>query len=303
MPPTDRWLVLVHQLPARPDALRAKIGRRLARLGAVAVKNSVYLLPNDAERAEDLAWLLEEIVGGGGEGTVIAGRLVGGLDDDGAEALFRAARDAEAAPLVEEARGMLTRGAEPGEVAKLRRRNEELAAIDFFGSPVRAELDGLLAELAARRSPSPAGDTSRVSGRTWVTRRGVKVDRIASAWLIRRHIDPGARLRFVDPRGYTHADGELRFDMTDGEYTHEGEDCTFEVLVRRFALTAPGLGALAEVIHDIDLKDARFGRPEAAGVAAQIDGIAALTDDDEERIRLATPMLDALTRAFGRPRA
>ena len=137
-------------------------------------------------------------------------------------------------------------------------------------------------------------------GRTWVTRRGVKVDRMASAWLVRRFIDPEARLKFVEARGYVPGPGELRFDMYDAEYTHEGDACTFEVLVRRFGVDTPGLAALAEVIHDIDLKDARFGRAETAGVALQVEGIAAGTDDDEERIRQASVMFEALLRAFGR---
>ncbi len=302
----DRWLLLVHQLPAKPDYLRAKIGRRLARLGAVPIKNSVYVLPNDPEHVEDLQWLLREITDGGGEGTLASARFLGGLDDARVEEMFRAARDEECGAVLVEARALLQRGpaadraAFDAEVERLRKRHDEIAAVDFYGSNRRVELDGVLRGLRELAPPNPGGGERTEPGRAWVTRRGVKVDRMASAWLIRRFIDPDARFTFVDPKGYVPLAGELRFDMFDAEYTHEGDGCTFEVLVRRFGVHEPGIEALAQVIHDIDLKDGRYGRAETAGVAMQVEGIAAGTDDDEARIRAASTMLDALLRGFGR---
>ena len=124
------------------------------------------------------------------------------------------------------------------------------------------------------------------------------MDRIASAWLIRRFIDPAAEFRFVDPEAHAPAAGELRFDMFGGEYTHAGELCTFETLVARFGLEDPALRSIAEIVHDIDLKDDRFGRPETAGVASMIDGIAAARDEDAERIRRGGEMLDDLYAHF-----
>jgi hypothetical protein len=302
---SDRWLLLVHQLPAKPDYLRAKVGRRLARLGAVAVKNSVYVLPNDAERQEDLQWLLREIADGGGEGWLVTARFLGGLDDARIEEMFRAARDEECEPVAVEARALLDRGVPEdragfvAELARLRRRHDEIAAIDFFGSNRRIELDGLLRALDALLHPTPdRGGATMERGRTWVTRRGVKIDRIASAWLVCRFIDPEARFKFVEAKGYAPEPGELRFDMFDAEYTHEGDACTFEVLVRRFSVAAPGVAALAEIVHDIDLKDERYGRPETRGVAAQIEGIAAGTSDDDERLRQGFLLFDAMRRAL-----
>ena len=303
----DRWLLFVHQLPARPDYLRAKVGRRLARLGAVALKNSVYVLPDDGERVEDLEWLLREVREAGGEGWLVSARLLAGVDDAALEERFRAANDTDCAEPLAAARALLAAGAPSpegraafaAELARLRRRHEELVAIDFFGAARRLELEGALRALDALARPaSPAPGPRPPPGRTWVTRRGIKVDRIASAWLIRRFLDPDARFRFVEPRGFTPAAGELRFDMFEAEYGHEGERCTFEVLLHRFALDAPGLAALAEVVHDLDLKDERFRRPEAPGVAAWVAGLAAGTDDDEERLRQGLPFFDALRRAL-----
>jgi hypothetical protein len=127
-----------------------------------------------------------------------------------------------------------------------------------------------------------------------VTRQGVKVDRISSSWLVRRFVDPQAEFRFVDPETYTHTDGELRFDMFEGEFTHQGDQCTFEVLLDWTGAGDAALRALAEVIHDIDLKDAKFGRPETAGVAAMIDGLVLRHADDARRLEEGAMLLDAL---------
>lgn len=132
------------------------------------------------------------------------------------------------------------------------------------------------------------------SGRVWVTRRGVFVDRIASAWLIRRFIDPRARFRFVAGRSYTPGVNEVRFDMVGGEYSHVGENCTFQTLLERFALDDRALTAIGEVVHDIDCKDEKYGRAETAGIAGLLGGIAAATSDDDERIERGRSVFDDL---------
>lgn len=307
----NRWLLLLHQIPAKPDYLRVKIGRRLARLGAVAVKNGAYTLPSSEPALEDLQWVLREVIEGGGEGAIFSARAVGGLDDARIEQLFRDARDAELGPLVGEAREMLAgaaaqgdeKGAAATDLARLRRRLSEVTPIDFFESPRRLELEGLVAELARRIEPrqdvGSADESPIFRGRTWVTRRGIKVDRIASAWLIRRFIDPDAHFRFVEGKDYDPAPGELRFDMFEAEFTHDGDACTFEVLVRRFLAADTALTPLAEIVHDIDLKDQKFGRPEVAGVAAMIDAIVAGHPSDEARLTRAGALLDDLYGLFG----
>lgn len=139
-----------------------------------------------------------------------------------------------------------------------------------------------------------------VRGRVWVTRRDVHVDRLASAWLIRRFIDPEARFKFVAAKGYRPEPGELRFDMFDGEFTHEGDHCTFETLLERFNLTDPALHTIAEIVHDIDCKDAKFGRAEAAGIAALVHGIVATHPDDDARVERGAAIWEDLHTQFGR---
>ena len=141
-------------------------------------------------------------------------------------------------------------------------------------------------------------------GRTWVTREGVFVDRIACAWLIRRFIDPRAKFKFVPARGYAPKTGELRFDMFKAEYTHEGDRCSFQTLLKRFALNDRRLQAIGEIVHDIDCKDDSFGRPETQGVMKLLRGIADSTPADEDRVERGGALFDDLYASFnGRSRA
>jgi hypothetical protein len=307
---TPRWLLLIHQLPPKPAYLRVKVSRRLSRLGAVALKNTVYALPHTDATIEDFQWVRREILQDGGEATVLAADLVEGLTDAQVEATFRAARDEDYDALAREAQAVAksvgSRPAKPearaaleAELAKLDQKLEELMAIDFFQAGKRAavvrQLDSLRHHLSAGgREGGRAEKAKDYLARTWVTRTGVHVDRIASAWLIRRFIDPKATFKFVPGQGYSPLKGELRFDMFDAEFTHEGDLCTFEVLQRRFGLGAPGLAPIAELIHDIDLKDSRYGRSETAGVAAVINGLAMRHRDDDERLRYGFELFDQL---------
>jgi len=240
-----RWLLLIHQIPPKPDYFRVKVRRRLQRIGAVPLKNSVYVLPNTAEALEDFLWLSQEIHADGGEALVTEASFVAGITDE--------------------------------------------------------EIEEMVAERQPNQgSPGGASGGQRVEpGRTWVTRVGVKVDRMASAWLVKRFIDPQARFKFVAERGYRPEAGELRFDMFEAEYTHEGSLCTFEVLVQRFDLSAdPALRAVAEIVHDIDCKDERFNRPETAGVAALVGAIAAHQQDDAQRLVRGEALFGDLYESF-----
>jgi hypothetical protein len=320
--PGQRWLLLIHQLPTKPAYFRVKIWRRLQGIGAVAVKSTVYALPANAETQEDFAWLLKEIVEGGGEAMVCEARLIDGLSDAQVRALFDAARDEDYEAIAREGRGLSTALDADGTpkkcaevrtlLGRLRKRFAEAVAIDFFGANGREPVEGLLSGVEARitegkamtedsiRAPDSA--TTDLKGRIWVTRKGVHVDRIACSWLIRRFIDPDAVIRFVAGKGYVPTASELRFDMFEGEFTHEGDRCSFEVLLARAGLSDPALQAIAEIVHDIDLKDGKYGREEATGIAHLIAGIAMANQDDEQRIVQGTPVFDNLYQYFRRKR-
>jgi hypothetical protein len=315
------WLLLIHQIPPKPNYFRVKIWRRLQRLGAVGIKNSVYALPSNEQAQEDLNWVLREIVEGGGDASLVEARLVEGLNDEQVKEMFRAARDADYQAVANDARELARRLPRKGEIAdekrgeleaalaRLQKRVGEVAAIDFFHARSREALDGLLKELEERLAARPKGtDTAparpveKPRGATWVTRTGIHVDRMASAWLIRRFIDPQAKFKFVSAREYRHQPRELRFDMFDGEFTHQGELCSFEVLLARFEITDAALRAIAEIVHDIDLKDEKYGRPDNAGFEHLINGIAMAHPEDEVRLQRASFVLDDLYEYFKRKR-
>jgi len=313
------WLLLIHQIPAKPAYFRAKIWRRLQQLGAVAIKQSVYVMPRQEQALEDFTWIVKEIADGGGEATIIEARFREGLSDHQVIELFHAARRsdyekilAEAQVLRENWRCQAGESADcllgfRGRLEKLRKQFSEVVRIDFFKAPEQLQAEAALSDLETtliwhRATGLTASDKNGMiaglTGKTWVTRKNVYVDRIACAWLVRRYTDPEARFKFVDSGQYSPVPNEIRFDMAEAEYTHVMDKCSFEVMVERFGLTDPALAQVTKIIHDIDLKESAFGLPETAGILALLDGITATTDDDLERIDRAGAVLDGLLAFF-----
>lgn len=306
------WYLLVHQVPPRPLYLRAKIRQRLAKVGAVALKDAVYVLPRREDCLEDFEWIAEEARAGGGEAWICEAAFPDAKTDQVLVSRFRAERDSEYSALAREVRGW-TRGNEDlmPRIARARKRLEDIARTDFFAGKGRQATE-LLIERAARNherrrqtmKTSSKKRKANLVGRTWVTRQGVKVDRISSAWFVRRFVDPKARLRLIDPKKEEIRPGEIGFDMPGGEFTHEGDRCTLETLVRRSAVSDRALKPITEIVHDIDLKDGKFGRPETAGVAQILAGLfVANPDNDEGRLERGFALFDELYASFRQPTA
>jgi len=342
LPPTstrgssaEPWLLLVHQLPARPVSVRVKTWRRLQQLGAVAVKSSVYALPNRPEMREDFEWVRAEIVAAGGQATVFQASTVDTVSSDDLREAFRRERQKDYREFVQVIDKLIRaaggkRRHDPRRTTKALRmwrdRLTEIEAIDYFAARGREDARAALARLealSARGQPTPAAgqgatlDPAAFRGRRWLTRPRPGIDRMASAWLIRRFIDPHASFLFGEPDAPRESD-TVTFDMFEGDFTHEGDDCTFEVLCARFALTEPRLRDVAELVHDLDLKDGRFGRADAPLLGALVEGLRLRHDQDEELLEHGIVLFDALyqgqvvssaplrrtraTRAAGRPR-
>jgi hypothetical protein len=322
-PVDGRWLLLIHQIPPKPNYFRVRIWRRLQRLGAVAVKNSVYVLPKSDQAHEDFQWVLREIVKGKGDATLCEARFIEGLSDQQIEELFETARSfdyhqiAEGARRIEKSLPARRRiehenGRQAGiELGRLKRRLAEVVAIDFFGAPGREAAHGLIGALEGRLrlAPNVTGNAKfakvrveDLQGHTWVTRKGIHVDRMASAWLVRRFIDPTATFKFVTAKGYKPLAHETRFDMFEAEFTHEGDRCTMEVLIDRTGIENAALRLIAEIVHDIDLKDSKFEQPETPGIERLIAGIAMSHRDDEARLARGAAVFDDLYEYFRRKR-
>jgi len=314
-PQPPAWYLLIHQLPPRPLYLRAKIRRRLGKVGALAIKNSVYVLPGRPDCLEDFTWIAQEAVSGGGEACVCRADFVIGLDSDALVERFKADVAARYEPvraaldrLVRQIRK--TRAAERdglgARVLHLRKQAQEIGRTDFFRSNAGREVETIMAAIEhvrARGKPragaSPVMPRADLVGRVWVTRADPHVDRLATAWLIRRFVDPTARFRFVDPANAAGRPGELSFDMAGATFGHEGDRCSFETMTTRLGLSDPALRHIGEIVHDVDLKDGKFGRPDAAGVAQLVQGLVQAHAESAARVTAALPVFDALHASFG----
>jgi len=327
-PSKQEWILLVHQLPPKPTKLRVHTWRRLQALGAVPIKNSVYVLPHNEKTNEDFQWLRQEIESSGGEANLFRADSVEGSTDKEIIELFRNERDEAYAKLTTEFDGLsgaVREQAKGGSLSagrlaqyqaeshKLRQELDRLMAIDFFNAPqgerarkafekCRRELqatDNKTSKAVLDKSEATYLKTADYQNRRWVTRKNPHIDRLASGWLIRRFIDRRPRFHFVSEGD--RMDNALIFDMADGDFTHRGEDCTFETMIGIFGLGADAaLRQIAEIVHDIDLKDNKFDRPEASGINVVIRGLAAVYTNDAERLKQSLPVFDALYELFSR---
>ena len=294
------WLVLAMKLPSDAASARVRIWRRLNGLGAVPVKNGFYALPNSTECREDFEWLRREIEEAGGEALTMEATLMAGMNDDEMRAAFDAARTEDYEQLIEAASDIARqRPLDRSQIDRLRRSFQRIETIDFFGAAARTRADAALTALESHattrtKAPQPTEVRGLPRGRVWVTRADPRVDRLASAWLLRRFVDPKARFKFVTDPHYGPDEREVRFDMFEAEYTHRGDRCTFEVLLDEAKLTDPALKAIGEIVHDIDIKDGKYRRDEVAGVARMIAGLARRHADDHERTERAMDMFDDL---------
>ncbi len=317
-----KWLVLIYSLPPKAGSSRVRIWRKLKKLGAVSFRNSAYILPFGEERYEISQWLCQEIQRAGGDATLLKVERIENLSDDEAAGLFRRSRNEDYGELTKKARAWLehrkggpqrrapreaVESAE--ELRALEKRLAEVREIDYFHAAGRRDAETAIKQCwtALRellgKSEGPAMDASKLlkpeafRGKTWVTRPRPHVDRIATAWAIRRFIDPKAAFAFAhEPEKVK---GGIPFDYLGAEFGHQAEDCTFETLLKRFGLKDRALQAVAELVHDADLKDAKFNRDEAKGVDAVIKGLAAALADDHALLEQGLLIFDALYASFG----
>jgi hypothetical protein len=315
-----RWLFFVHQLPTEPSNLRVRTWRRLQQIGAVPIKQAVYVLPDTPGTREDFEWLKQDVKGAGGDASVFAADALDASEDDGIADEFRRSRQEGYAALAADLEQTLTRlggsrrtRSTPA-AATLRTLNafrERFAAIeniDFFGSAGRDRVVTLLDRLAglasARTQKRPAqsadpSDRRSFQKRLWITRPRPGVDRMASAWLIRRFIDFEARFGFAADREAV-PPGAIPFDMFGVEFSHTDGGCTFETLCSSFGIDETAVTRIAAVVHDLDLKDQRFGAPDAPTLNAIIEGLRLAHQDDTELLNHGMTLFDSLYRSFER---
>ena len=297
------WLLLMCSLPAKQGSERVEVWRKLKKYGALPLRTSGYLLPNKPEHQERFEWLAAAIRKYKGQASVVQVQTIDDLPSERLEELFTQARSKDYEALSLEVKRFVSRSKrQPGELARLRRRFQEIAAIDFFYSPLRGRVEALLENAdSIGDSKTIPGSSRKVKkqylGRVWMTRPRPGIDRVASAWLIRRFIDPNARFVFGNnPR--EHADA-IPFDMFQAAgFGHRGNDCTFETLRKEFAIRDSSVEAIAEIIHDADLGDEKFGRAEGAGLDRVLVGWAQQGIADDELLRRGIELIEGLYRSI-----
>ena len=308
-----KWLILVHQLPPHPSNLRVRIWRRLQQVGAVVLRNSLYVLPASEETREDFNWVREEIAASGGQVSVLEASAVDGYTENELVQQFRKLRTADYEGLAAEIRGTLanggtrTRRRTPADrertLRALRERFKAIQSRDYFGAAGRALVEQAFRDLErAESTPAAGARTTKLRaadywGRTWVTRVRPGIDRIACAWLIRRFIAPDARFAFITPDRSVQS-LEVPFDLADVEFGHHASHCTFETLMLRFGINDAGVVSLSRVVHDLDLKETRYGMPECAAVGRMIDGLRATYANDAELLEHGIVFMESLYRSF-----
>ncbi len=295
------WLLLVFTLPAKRASQRVEVWRKLHRYGVVTLGNSGYLLPNDQDNQERFEWLASAVRDYGGSASVVEVQAIDNLSERQLVKKFREARAPEYRQIIKD----LTKLSSPSQqkrlgshLKRLRSRFQEIVAVDFFHSPLRGHVEKLLkrAEInSSRVSPVPAGEKLRIreyQQKVWVTRHRPGIDRSGSAWLIRRFIDRKARFDFAD-EGAVPPQG-IAYDMYHGGFGHRGDDCTFETLVKQFRIRNRKVDIIAEIIHDADVFDEKFGRPEGFGINEVMKGWARRNISDRELLERGMDLFEGL---------
>ena len=311
--PGREWLCLLFLLPTKRAHARVQAWRRLQRAGAVLLKNSAYVLPASAETREDLEWIKQEIVSSGGQAMMLVARAPDAATEDEIVAAFRAARSRDFEELTADAGKLmrLARQRSAGSAGReltqrlrrLRERFEERAAIDFGKAPGRDELAALLERLdhltGRRRTMAPSRTTAvnpaDYRGKVWVTRPQPGVDRMSSAWLIRRFVDAKARFVFALPAATPDA---IPFDTFEAEFGHHGTSCTFETFCDRFAIGDRAVRHIGRIVHDLDLKDTKYNETETATIGRLVEGLRRAQRDDDALLQSGIDMFEALYQSL-----
>ena len=321
----NKWILFIHQIAQDAPNLRVKVWRDLKKYGAALFKNAIYVLPYTRDHEEILQWLCKHIKDNGSDASLFITESLDKKQDAEIVNTFNNLCGKEYIALsnvcdtilktVEQIEG--TEGITDSFTQDLKKRlnetiknAEDLARIDFFNAPqkepvsqkiqlIQQKLDGWTKTM--KREVSGIDKTYQAKdyvGKKWVTRKDVYIDRMASAWLIRRFIDAKARFVFLPKSTDKMPKDAIPFDMYGSEFTHHGNDCTFETLIKAFGLEDAALQPVAEIVHDIDLKDNKYGRKEVEGVEQIINGLSQRLRNDNKLLEAGMEIFDALYQYY-----
>lgn len=299
MKPTS-WLLLLFSLPTNRKTERVAVWRRLKKMGAVQIKTSTYLLPDEPAQYEQFQWLAQQVRDYGGDSTLVRAKEIEGLTREKVIAMFNEVRAKDYADLRKSLQSFIVRRKKiethdaAAELERLTHQFRDIRAVDFFDSARGHDIAMLLrrAEGPKRAPQLQILDAKQYQGKTWLTRPRPEIDRVGSAWLISKFIDRKAKFVFAAIAGAVPS--AIPFDMLDAKFSHHGNNCTFETLAKRFAISDKAVAKIGEMIHDADLDDARFQRVEAIGIDRVLKGWAKEGLSDQEILRRGFDLFDAL---------
>lgn len=312
------WLLLMYSLPVKASRERMSLWRKFKQLGAVSLKNSVYIFPSTERTYENFQWLSQEIHSMGGDATLVKTRGIENLNDEEIIRLFNASRDSDYREIITACGALLKKSARgkeevsgekdvlDKELTQIEKRLKTLMEIDFFNAPLSREANRLF--LRCTKSLKARSQRSRPSmfpllkkedfrGKNWVTRKRPHVDRLASAWLIRRFIDPHAEFTFQKVEDGVPS-GAIPFDMLGAEFSHRGEDCTMETFLKKFGIKDPVAWEIARIVHDADLRDGKYGKEEAKGLNLLLKGLTDVHEDDKSLLEEGIRLFECLYRGL-----
>jgi hypothetical protein len=245
---------------------------------------------------ERFEWLATSIRNLKGQASVAQVAAFDNLGADELEKLFTVARTEDYERLYGELKKLARSREGRNALPRIKRHLQQVADIDFFGAPARAKVEGLIQQIETGAAPTRVKakhDPKDYIGRIWITRPRPGIDRVSSAWLIRRFIDGQAK--FIFDRNASAHPQAIPFDMFQaGGFGHVGDDCTFETLVRSFGIRDSRVRLMAQAVHDADLADERFGRDEALGIDRVLDGWNKQSLSDDELLRRGMDLIEGL---------
>ncbi len=317
-----KWLFLVHQVQTPNSRERVKVWRLTRKVGALLYRNSVYVLPYTRERLEDFQWLCQQIRDSKGEASVFVSEAKDEAEDVVLQEQFAKAREEEYRELEKRVVAFEEAHGRPGDrspfttaqyrvierdLRQLEETLQDIRRVDFFSHALGPKIEGTLKRLrtflsdgepkkAVALQPLAHHSRAEFRGMTWATRPHIHIDRLCSAWLIKRFIDPKARFMFA-PEGKLPRNA-VPFDVFGAEFSHQGDRCTFETLLESFRIRDDALTSMAELVHEIDLKDRKFSRPESAGLDMVVRAISDSLGNDSKALELGSRVLDAIYKRF-----
>jgi hypothetical protein len=316
----DKWLLIFYSVPSQPVSNRMKIWRKLAKIGAVQLKGAVYILPNNDEHYELFQWLITEVTSMGGDGAFVMTSHIETLKENEIVSLFNQQREKEYHAVgakiaeLEMKLNSIRKGGQSQHIANLyelvskhKKEFDDIRKTDFFmsksGGVLSKQIKALETELKTIADPAPRARPLSIArkrkeayqGKTWITRQKPFVDRMASAWFIRRFIDPNAVFKFA-PDHVTAGEKKntVTFDIREGEFTHVNDLCTFEVIVKAFGIKNKIVKKMAELVHELDVKDRKYDNPEAQGIEGVLTGIRKASKTDQEALERGMAVFEML---------